>query len=75
MKSYHLINGSISKLSDTVNLDNSIWTISDMEIKYKECIKITLNSPELVLNINKSSSEICQKLSDNGIQSRTYSIN
>ena len=75
VKSYSLVNGDISKLSDTINLDNSVWTISDMEVKYKSCIKITLSSTQLILNIDKSSSDICQKLSDNGIQSTTYSLN
>ena len=75
VNSYYLVNGSITKISDTVNLDSSIWTISDNELKYKSCITITLNSSNLVLNIDKTSSDICKKLNDNGVKNTTYSLN
>jgi len=75
VKSYYLVNGTIHKISDTINLDNSVWTITDMVVKYKSCITITLSSTQLSLSIDKSSSDICQKLNDNGIQNGTYSLN
>ena len=73
--SYYLVNGSIDKISDSVNLDTSVWIVNDTTIKYKSCVTITLNNLQLSINIDKSSSEVCQKLYDNGIKNTIYSLN
>jgi type II secretory pathway pseudopilin PulG len=75
VESYYLVNGVVDKISDAVNIDSSVWTISDNELKYKSCITITLSETQLTISIDETSSDTCQKLYDNGIQNTTYSLN
>ena len=74
-KSYYLVNGSITKIADAVNLDSSIWNIEDTQLKYKTCLKIVLKDNQLTLSIDASVSDMCKNLSDNGIQNTTYTLN
>jgi general secretion pathway protein G len=79
VQSYYLINGNISKISDAINLNKSVWNISDTIVKYKEgtktCITITLSTKNIILNIDSTSGNICKKLIDEGIENITYNFN
>jgi len=78
IQSFYMINNGISKITDAVNVNNKLWDISDKVIKYNvngvECVSIAVNGSNLDINIDSNSSEICQKLSDAGIQNVTYEM-
>ena len=74
-KSYYLINNKLDKINDAINLDSSVWTISDTQLKYKECLTITLNNLQLNLSISPASSDICKNLHENGVLNTSYSLN
>ena len=79
VQSYYLINGNITKISDAINLNKSVWDITDTIVKYKDgtntCITITLSNTNIVININATAGNICTKLSDEGIENTTYNFN
>ncbi len=76
---YMLKNQEISKISDVVSLNNSIWEIADKSVIFKEkddtCLEAKLNNYELEVNIYKDVGKICQKLFEKGIESIKYSLN
>ena len=77
-KSYYLINNNLSKISDAINLDTSVWNVTDSKVIYKEasneCINIVLNNNKLELSINSSAGNICKELSNQGIKNITYNL-
>jgi len=79
VQSYYLVNGSIAKISDAINLNKSVWDITNTVVKYKElantCITITLSNTNIALSIDPSAGSICTKLSNEGIENTTYNFN
>ena len=78
IQSYHLVNGSVAKITDTVNINSQIWTINDTKIEYmsenKSCIKIEIVGKILQVNILKDNSLICQDIYDSGIRDVSYDL-
>ena len=78
IQSYYLIKGSINKISDAVSLNNSVWKIFDTEVKYieneKTCVDIKIENKQLKINIDPTTGDICQELSDSGIQNNSYDL-
>jgi len=78
IQSYCLIKGSINKISDVVSLNNSVWKIFDTEVKYieneKTCVDIKIENKQLKINIDPTTGDICQELSDSGIQNNSYDL-
>jgi len=78
IQNYSLINGTVTKISDAVNVSNKNWTIEDKKITFKEnskdclVLEIKIKNNELMLEviIDNSIGDICNKLvTDFGIKS------
>jgi len=78
IQSYYLINNKIDKISDSVNINESVWNVEDKKVEYKidesVCIKIEIVNNKLNVIINENSSDICKKIYDSGIRSNTYEL-
>jgi len=79
IQSYYMSNNGIDKISDSVNINPKRWTLTDKKIEFKinnlTCIAIEVNtSNQLVIDIDESSSQVCQKLYDDGIRDTTYNL-
>jgi general secretion pathway protein G len=84
IQSYYLVNGSVSKISDVISLNSSTWTIADKKVQFIEdgveciAIEITTNNSidTLTQTINSNSTTpVCKKLQDSGIQNDTFTLN
>jgi len=75
IQSYYMLNNGISKITDSVNVNGSIWDISDKKLEYKvdakTCVTIELDGNKLIVNIDETSGEFCQKLYDAGVNNKT----
>ena len=82
VQSYYLVNGKIDKISDAVNLNSSVWDISDSAIIYNdqsnECVKVEIssldNDIQLILTVNEDAGSICEKLASSGMTSTIYKL-
>ena len=77
IQSYHLVNGSISKISDAVTLNPTNWTIEDLKITYKniaDCVDLVVSDGKLNLTVTVDSGDVCKKLDDEGIKTTTYDL-
>lgn len=79
IQGHYMLNKTVTKISDVVSVNSSIWQIEDTSFVFKEkdseCIKIELNEYELEVNINEDVGTICKKLNEKGIIDVTYSLN
>lgn len=81
VQSYVLVNGQISKITDAINLNSSIWdTTNDLEVKFIDgnstCISIKVQSNKLELDIDSTNAgTVCTKLKDGGIVDLNYDLN
>jgi len=77
-KSYYLINNKLDSISSAINLDSSIWDISDTKVTYKDglnnCIDIMLNNNELELSIKNDAGKTCNELIESGVTNTVYSL-
>ncbi|MEA2017016.1 MAG: hypothetical protein U9N59_01100 [Campylobacterota bacterium] len=78
IQSYYMLNNGISKISDAVNINPTTWAITDKKLEYKVteaiCVAITIANNKLNIEIDETSSEICQKLYDDGIRDISYDL-
>ena len=78
VQSYCTTNNSIQKITDAVNINPSIWDITDTKITYKdhnqECVTMELIDDLLQININPTSGKVCQKIYDLGIRNNTIEL-
>lgn len=78
-QSYYVINGKIDKISDAININSSVWDITDKTVKYiqngKDCIKLTIASDTLNITINENAGNICQELKKQGVVNQTFNLN
>jgi general secretion pathway protein G len=78
IQSYHLQNGSISKISDAVTLNTTNWTIEDLKITYKDnttdCAIIEVKESKLNLTVSADAGDICKKLDEAGIKTTSYDL-
>ncbi|HIP12179.1 MAG TPA: prepilin-type cleavage/methylation domain-containing protein [Arcobacter sp.] len=79
VQSYYILNKKIDKISDSINLNSSIWDISDTSVKFmeneKNCIDISILGNTLVVKINSTVGKICEELEIQGINSTIYILN
>jgi len=79
VQSYYMLNNEIDNISDSVNINESTWTVANKEVSFSSegelCIVITLLDTELTLDINEETSDVCEKLFDSGIKDVTYKLN
>jgi prepilin-type N-terminal cleavage/methylation domain-containing protein len=74
----YLLDGSIDKITDSVNINEKYWTITDKEVKYtdssKDCVSIKVEDNNLIVSIDSNSSNICQEIAKNGVVSQTIEL-
>ena len=79
IQSYYIVNKKIDKITDSININSSVWDITDKIVKYKEndkgCITITVNGAKLEIVIDETAGEICKELKNQGIISQTFDLN
>lgn len=82
LQSYSLSTGSVSKISDVITLNETLWTVEDKKISFTDgdstCLSIEIKNTsltkEIVLLITPSVSILCTKLNEEGIVSRNYPL-
>jgi general secretion pathway protein G len=78
IQSYTMINDKIKKISDSVNINDSTWTISDLKVDFISednlCVSIEVLSNELNVSINEGTSKVCTKLYDSGVRDVSYEL-
>lgn len=80
IQSYYMLNQKIEKISDALNISSDNWTIEDSKLTDKNsCVSIELKnstSPvSLAVSVDSSkTSDICKKIQDSVIESKTYEI-
>ena len=61
VQSYYMLHDKIDKISDSVNINESTWDVTDTEVSFSseenECILIALSDNELNLTINPNPSQ------------------
>ncbi len=79
IQSYYAVNKKIDKITDSVNINASVWEIADKEVIYKEnnkdCIKITVVDNVASLAIDETAGTICADLFKNGIRNEVFELN
>jgi len=83
IQSYHLVNGTIDKISDAITLNENNWTITDSKITYKDnekdCVTLEVKddsgtkSLELTVDATATSG-ICKILTDDGVKTTSYEL-
>jgi general secretion pathway protein G len=78
IQSQYMLNNSIDKITDSVTINEKNWKIEDTKLQYDvegtNCVTIEVSSNNLIVNINETSSSLCQKLYDVGIRNITYEL-
>ncbi|CAM3540820.1 type II secretion system protein [Arcobacter aquimarinus] len=80
IQSYYLLNQKIDKLTDTMNLNSSNWTIEDLKMSDKNsCLSLEvkttngIKSIELIVDTTKETT-ICKKIRDSGLVTKSYEL-
>ena len=78
-QSYYMMNNKIDNISDSVNINESTWTVSSKKVEFKiedtVCVSISLNDNKLSVDINDNSdSSICKKLYESGVRDVSYDL-
>ena len=78
IQSYHMLNNKIDKISESVNINNATWVVSDLKAIFnsddKECVLIEVSDNKIVVSITKDSSTLCHKLYDAGVRNIDYEL-
>lgn len=78
IQSYYMINNKIDKISDSVNINESTWSVSDLKAVFsyenEECIVIEIVTNRLNVTINQDSSSVCEKLYEGGVRDISYEL-
>jgi general secretion pathway protein G len=78
VQSYFIINSKIEKISDAVTLNPAVWNIEDKKVDVsfdnQECISFEIAGAQLKLQINETSSAICQKVYKAGVRNSVYDL-
>lgn len=78
IQSHYMLNNEIEKISDSVNINESVWEVSDKKVEYKIddklCVTIEVTDSKLNVDISESSHEICQEIYKAGIKDTSYDL-
>ncbi len=81
IQSYYLLNQKIEKISDTMNINDTNWIISDLKMQDKNsCLSLEVKTSDLgnktiELTVDDTKEiTICKKLRDAGLISKTYEL-
>lgn len=80
IQSYYLLNQKVDRLTDTMNLNSSNWTIEDLKMSDKNsCLSIEVKTIdgikiiELAVDTTKDTT-ICKKIRDAGLVTKSYEL-
>lgn len=81
IQSYYLLNQKIEKISDTMNVNDTNWTIADLKMTDKNsCLSLEVKTDsnstktlELTIDDTKDTT-ICKKIQNSGLVSKTYEL-
>ena len=78
IQSHYMLNSSIDKITDTVNINEGTWDISDKKLEHKlenaTCITIEILNNKLTVDIDETTSDSCKKMFDLGIIDASYNL-
>ncbi|AXX94520.1 type II secretion system protein [Arcobacter ellisii] len=81
IQSYYLLNQKIEKISDTMNINDTNWIISDLKMQDRNsCLSLEVKTSDLgnktiELTVDDTKEiTICKKLRDAGLISKTYEL-
>ncbi|MEA3352325.1 MAG: prepilin-type N-terminal cleavage/methylation domain-containing protein [Campylobacterota bacterium] len=78
VQSYNMLEGSIFKITDAVNINEDTWKVSDKKIEFFEseklCITIELLESKLKVTILENSGDICEEIYNEGVRSEEYEL-
>lgn len=78
IQSYRMLNTELDKISDAVSLNESRWEIADTKVVYNidetPCITINVTTSVVTVVIDDDSSDLCQKMADNGIVNQSFEL-
>lgn len=78
IQSHYMLNNEIEKISDSVNINESVWTVSDTKVEYKiddqVCVSIEVSENKLNLDIFETIHDTCQELYNAGIRDTSYDL-
>jgi general secretion pathway protein G len=78
IQSYSMINNKIEKISDSVNINNNTWKVSDLQVDFISednlCVSIEILENKLNVSIDEDSSKVCLKLYDSGVRDASYEL-
>ncbi|MEA3289719.1 MAG: type II secretion system protein [Campylobacterota bacterium] len=78
VQSYYMLEGSISKITDAVNINENSWSVSDNKVEFsdnsKSCITIEVSGTQLKVVILENSTELCKEIYNEGVRSVTYEL-
>lgn len=79
VQSYHMIHKKVDKISDSVTLNPTVWSIADKEVIFKEndkeCVKIVVSDSQLTVTIDQTSGDVCSELYNNGVRNEVFALN
>jgi len=78
IQSHYMLNNSIEKITDTVNINEGTWIITDKKLEHKvekaTCITIEILDNKLLVDIDETTSDACKKIADLGIKDESYEL-
>ncbi|MEA3383052.1 MAG: type II secretion system protein [Campylobacterota bacterium] len=78
IQSHYMINGSLTKITDAVNVNSQTWTITDKKLEFSSdsavCVTLEIVSNKLNVTVDNTSSDLCQKIYDEGVRSVSYDL-
>lgn len=80
VQSYYMLNGSISKFSDAVSLSSKNWSgIDTKKIEFQDngnnCVSIEIVDKNLNITITPTVGSVCQKISNLGVKTESFTLN
>ncbi|MCJ8328110.1 MAG: prepilin-type N-terminal cleavage/methylation domain-containing protein [Campylobacterales bacterium] len=81
IQTHYLIKGNINKITDSIDLDKSVWNIEDKKITFKDgvnnCITIEIRTSSIksiLVEISPEAGNLCKKLNEAGVVDKTYPL-
>jgi general secretion pathway protein G len=80
IRSYYLMNGTITSINQAVNLNNKNWTFSDNNLtatftETNACVTIKVTPPNLTVTLDTTNDgSVCAKLETAGVTSQIYAL-
>jgi len=78
LQSYHMLNNKIDKISNSVNINNTTWDVTDLKAVFNsdesECVTIIVAENKISVSIKQDNSTFCAKLYDKGVRDIEYEL-